>query len=87
MKISWHDGSLTVIRDEKAGLLRLQDPVLIDGQPGRVHRLRSCAAAAEEAAYLCTQVTLLRQPGSLVTSSSFGDGGRRRRIGSDSVDR
>ena len=71
IEIWWRDGGMTAIRYEFEGPPQVGQPVLIDGLAGRIYRVLSCASPGS-AAYLCTQVTALKPPGTLVTYS-FGD--------------
>lgn len=71
VEIWWADGALTTIRYLRQGPPRVGEPVLVDGSEGRIHRVRSCAPAGQPS-YLCTQITLLKPPGTLYTFT-FGD--------------
>lgn len=66
VEIWWADGALTTVRHLRQGPLRVGEPVLVDGSEGRIHRVRSCSPAGEPS-NLCTQITLLRPPGTLFT--------------------
>jgi ribose 1,5-bisphosphokinase PhnN len=71
VEISWKSGRFTSIPYQLDGPLQAGETVLINGEQGSIYRVRSCAAGGVPA-HLCTQVTVLKPPGTLYTYT-FGN--------------